>query len=96
MPEELTVAIAALPAVQVAEEVTSAVVSSLYFAVAVNCCFVPTAMLAVAGDTETAVMVFGGGVEEAEVVPPQPMFAISRQEERRKNRRQPYASHEFS
>lgn len=63
-PLELIAAIAELPTAQLAVELTFAVEPSLYFAVAVNCCVLPIETLAVAGDTETAVKVFEGGVVE--------------------------------
>jgi len=50
-PLEFIVAVAGVPDVHVTDEVTVAVVPSLYVAVALNCCVAPTAMLELAGDT---------------------------------------------
>ncbi|MGC1374076.1 MAG: hypothetical protein WA824_18215, partial [Candidatus Sulfotelmatobacter sp.] len=78
-PLALIVAIDGLPTAQVTVELTLAVEPSLYFAVAVNCCVAPIKMLAVAGDTVTAVNVFvGGGVVVELGTPAQPMLAITR------------------
>lgn len=81
-PLALIVAIDELPTDQVTVELTLAVEPSLYFAVAVNCCVAPIKMLAVAGDTVTAVNVFvGGGVVVELGTPAQPMLAITRASE---------------
>jgi hypothetical protein len=61
IPLESIVATAVVADVQVALELMSAVELSLYFAVAVNCCVVPTPVLAVEGVTDTDVSVFPGG-----------------------------------
>ncbi len=64
-PAELIVATAAFPVVQLAVEVILAVEPSLYVAVALNCLVDPAAALAVPGDTEIAVIVFGVTVRVA-------------------------------
>jgi hypothetical protein len=63
-PSEFTVATVAVELVQVAVVVTSAVEPSLYVPIAANCVVAPTAMLAVLGDAEIDVSVFGERVVE--------------------------------
>jgi len=71
-------------AAQVAEEVTSAVEPSLYFAVAVNCSVEPADMLALAGDTDTEVSVFACETLVEEGLPPHAMLTTASESERRK------------
>jgi hypothetical protein len=61
-PEEAIVATVVVAEVQVAVVVMSAVVPSLYTAVAANCWVAPMTMLAVFGDALIAVMVFTGNL----------------------------------
>jgi hypothetical protein len=58
-PAALIVATAVFATVHVAVADTSAVVPSLYVPVALNFCVAPTAMLAVPGETDIVVSVFG-------------------------------------
>jgi hypothetical protein len=71
-PEELIVATAVFAEVQVAVVPTFPVEPSLYVAIAVNCWVAPTAMLAVLGDAEIVLSVFGEGAIPAT---PHPMLA---------------------
>ncbi len=82
-PDMLIVAAELLEDVQLAVEVTFAVELSLYVAVAVNCCVVPAAIVAVAGETEIDVSVLIGGGSD-ELPPPHPVPAITREKERKK------------
>jgi hypothetical protein len=81
-PVEPIVATAALAAVQLAVAVTSPVEPSLYFAVALNCCVPPIAMLVMDGDTETVVSVLATA-EEFDDIPPHPVLAIMTESERK-------------
>jgi hypothetical protein len=82
-PLELIVATAGVLEAQLAVLLMSAVVLSLYFAVAVNCCVAPSAMLAEEGAIETDASVFvGGGVVEFGGLPPHPRLEIMSDSER--------------
>jgi len=72
MPLEFIVATEAWLDVQVAVVLTSAVVLSLYFAVAVNCCVAAGAMVAVDGATDTEVSAFAPFPVLLDGLPPQP------------------------
>lgn len=83
-PELAMAATAAFDDIQVADELTGAVVPSLYFAVAVSCSVAPTPNLALGGDTETETSDGGGGggpPEDPDEPPePQPTEAMSKRE----------------
>jgi len=60
-PLALIVATVGVPDAQLAVALTSVVVLSLYFAVALNCCVSPGPTLALGGVTEIEISVFAGG-----------------------------------
>jgi len=70
-PEELMVAMEVSEEFQVTDEVMSPVVLSAYVAVALNCCVLPAAKLAVGGVTEIEVTVF-----EVTVIPVDPVTPL--------------------
>ena len=95
-PAALTVATDGVLDVQFTVPVTSAVEPSLYFAIAANCCFVPTASVALAADTAIEVIVLDGfaepvdfaGLGAADTVLPHPVLAIIMETSREKGTRE--------
>ena len=85
IPAAVMVATLPFASVQVAEEVTSAVVPSLYVAVAVNCWVAPTARSAVAGEAEIELTTLVVLPEPMDELPPQPAAASSSERQTQRN-----------
>jgi hypothetical protein len=83
-PVALTLAIDEAETAHVTLEFTLAVEPSLYFAVALNCCVAPVAILAVAGDTEIDDNVLVGVL--VELTPLHPVLAMSNASDRNTKR----------
>lgn len=81
-PLELTVATDAVAEVQLAVELMSADVLSLYFPVAVNCSVAPSPTLALAGVTDTDVRVFVGTPTDFGAIPWHPRLEIMSESEK--------------